>query len=78
MAKPRPAIGWKTVTLRGSVLKRWQGASGVWRRNGQEGREQEAGMPDLSERLGSGVRVIIGAKKQGNSCGAKGGRKEDT
>jgi hypothetical protein len=60
------------------VLKRWQGTPGGWRLNGQEGREQEAGIPDLRERLGSGVRVAIVAMKQGNSCGAKGGRKEDT
>lgn len=79
-----PAAKWrspdrrrKPVTLRGSVLKRWRGAPGGWRRNG--GKAEHMTQRDLSgvRPCRAGVRGAIVARKPGNAGRAKGSRKMD-
>ena len=66
----------KPGELRGSVRKRRQGAQGGWRRNDRKVMCMKRGDPS-GEESRWGVRVVIGARKRGNSRGAKGDRKKD-
>lgn len=63
-------------TLRGSVLKRYRGATGGWGRNDQKVRCVKQGDLSGGETL-TGVRVAIVAMKRLNRRGAKGSRKVD-
>jgi len=77
MAKPRPYQRVrKSVTLRGSVQKRWQGAMGGWRRNGLKARHMNQGcLHGVRERAEHRVPVVV--RKRRNGCGAKGDREVD-
>ena len=66
-------------TLRGSVIKRWEGRGGGWRRNGPKDSHitrRDLPGPDGASRR-AGVRGAMVAMKPGNSEGAKGPRKMD-
>jgi len=63
-------------TLRGSVLKRYRGATGGWGRNDWKVCSVKRGDLSGGESL-TGVRAVIVAMRRGNARGAKGGRKAD-
>jgi hypothetical protein len=75
----------KPGTLKGSVTKRYRGASGGWRRNdgkvrymnqrGLIGTGTAFILARAEEPYRSGVRAAIVAEKRGNARGAKGRRK---
>ncbi len=66
----------KPAKLRGSVIKRWQGTEGGWRRNGLKALHMNRGCLRGSVNRAE-YRALVVAMKHRNRCGAKGGRKVD-
>ena len=78
----------RSVTLKGSVSKRWRNRHGGWRRNdGKVGCMNQGDLsgirtvfipPHGGRRADrAGVRAAVVARKRGNARGAKGRRKVD-